>query len=201
MGMQIVAFREEKPIFSLDPGIHERMIEKTHSLIRIYPFNPDVGDEGEFKGWMLNFDSEEDYQAFDMKKGVALIELQLHLRLMPANVPVAVDPETGHIEDSRVRTNRSVIFTKELEAKIQAEDEARQEALAADQALVTWADGHGVTESELDELVHLVKGEEARDINNGGRISQLAYLLQYGLTKEKILEEIGLDHAGTTPGL
>lgn len=201
MGMQIVAFREEKPIFSLDPGLHERMVEKTHSWIRVYPFNPDVGESGEFKGWMLNFDTEADYQSFDMKRGVELIEQQLHLRLMPADVPLAVDPETGHIEDAPHRTNRCVIFTKELEAKMQAEDEARQQALAEDQALETWANDLYITPQVLDELVCDAKASEASDINNGGMVSQLNYLLRSGWSKDQILLAIDPDLADPSPSL
>lgn len=201
MGMQIVAFREEQPIFSLDPGLHERMIEKTHTLIRIYPFNPDVGDSGEFKGWMLNFDTEEDFQFFDTKLGVELIEQQLHLRLMPANLPLAVDPETGHIEDSRHRAGRFVIFTKELEAKIKAEDEARQEALAEDQALETWAEDLYITPEVLTELVDDAKAKEASDINNGGLLPQLNYLLRVGWTKDEILKAIDPELSNLSPNL
>ena len=41
---------------------------------------------------------------------------------------------------------------------------------------------------ELDELVHDVKSQEASDINNNGKRSQVDFLLSVGFTQERLAE-------------
>ena len=56
-------------------------------------------------------------------------------------------------------------------------------------SIVKYLEGRGFDASNLDDVVHDCKGEEAASINNGGMESQVEYLLSCGLEPDNMVVE------------
>lgn len=192
MAVNIIAFREEAPRYELKPGLHRMAIDSTYSLIRIYPFNSMVGDEGEFKGWMLSFETQDEFDQIMVDDFVDRVEDQLALRAMPTDIAVPVDPLTAEIAEADLYMSRTVMFSPELDERVAERQICREEQESLLNELGSDASTLEAAQSELKGMVYELKLSDASDINGAGLYEQLRYLYRSGVSTDDIRREIGL---------
>lgn len=190
MGVRIVCFREDEPKYELDPGLHRLMTDATYSVVRIYPFSETTGENGQFKGWVLSFDSQEEFDAVDISAFVDRIEDQLVEHAMLTDRPMMVDLETAEISLRQDPRGRTVLYSIELDSGVREREAAkRMDAEEHDAMLATLAD-QGISLESVAELVNDYKASEAAEINYGGLTAQLAYLREQGCTANELIKEL-----------
>lgn len=191
MSVRIVCFREDEPKYELDPGLHKMMVDATYSVVRIYPFSPTTGENGQFKGWVLSFDTQAEFDSVDINALVDRIEDQLVTRAMLTDRPMDVDLSCGDIAMLNNPRGRTVLYSVELDEGVSRREEELRIGSEEHEAMLAVLHETGADLHVLDELVQDAKAAEASDINNLGMHEQIEYLRKQGFTAQDLRQEFG----------